>query len=408
MIPRHGLPFGTRGIVSAIASPLPAARPSDVEKAYADILGVHAVMLLPSVRVGIYMTIQAMCEPAMTVVGPAYTCHLVHEAMALNGVRTCLIDAAPKAFLMPSGITSAITPATALVLSEIYGIPYDRDILDAVCKQGLRVRILDMAMSIPSPERMQRLQAVDVALFSFGWGKPMYAGWGGIACIEDVELAGKIREVRDRWAVEQSFGASFSQWCLTLLMVTLNQRSVYGLLHERHLYRWYKHMTSSRNEEEHPPTPQDDVSRSAPCLAPDVLSHRWTRPMSHLNRKLAVYNLRNAMQHADLRRRQAEIYARRLVESGIACGAGINALPQSHFPIRVSPAIRDALCDYLRGRGIDTGTLFPFSTRLNRSCYPHASEAGAEVVTLPLGPTITLNEVEMIATYVKSGLRALL
>jgi dTDP-4-amino-4,6-dideoxygalactose transaminase len=65
------------------------------------------------------------------------------------------------------------------------------------------------------------------------------------------------------------------------------------------------------------------------------------------------------------------------------------------------------MCDYLRGRGIDTSTLFPFPVGLRRDCYPKAAEAADEVVTLPLGPAIGLHEVQMVSRCVKEGLRTL-
>ena len=64
------------------------------------------------------------------------------------------------------------------------------------------------------------------------------------------------------------------------------------------------------------------------------------------------------------------------------------------------------MCDYLRGRGIDTSTLFRLPAGLSRDHYPHAAEAADEVVTLPLGPGLNEEEVHMIARCVKDGLRA--
>ena len=150
MIPRHSLPFGAVKILSSLVSSTPVLGSADLEKAYADALGVSAVILLPSVRAGIHMAIQATNGPDMIVAGPAYTCDTVHDALALSGARTRLVDLAPDSFLMPPKEVSAVTePGCALVLSEVYGIPYDQEMLQDVYRKGLRVRILDMAMSIP-------------------------------------------------------------------------------------------------------------------------------------------------------------------------------------------------------------------------------------------------------------------
>ena len=408
MIPRHSLAFGAGEILSSLTSPTPTMHSTDLEKAYADTLGVAAVILLPSVRAGIHMAIQATGEPNMIVVGPAYTCRAVYDALALSGACTQLVDLSPNSFLMPADcISAAIQPGCALVLSEVYGIPYNQEMLQNMCTKGPRIRILDMAMNIPASERMRQLEARDVALFSFGWGKPMYAGWGGIACFKDLEFAGKVREIRDRWSTPESIGLRFRRLCSILLRVGMNQRHFYGLTHQPHLYRLYNIVTSSRTVQGRTLVTRESPLPFAPGQEAEALPPEWTRPTSTLNRRLALQNLRHAAQHADLRRRQAEIYSRRLVESGIVRGPGSKALPQSHFPIRFSSAVRNTMCDYLRGRGVDTSILFPFPVELSRDRYPYAAEAADEVVTLPLGPSITLDEVQMVSRYVKDGLRAL-
>ena len=94
MIPRHSLPFDVRGILSFLVSPAPDTNAPDLEKAYADALGVRAVVLFPSVRAGIRMFLQAVSEPDAIIAGPAYTCGTVHEAMALSRARTRLISPA--------------------------------------------------------------------------------------------------------------------------------------------------------------------------------------------------------------------------------------------------------------------------------------------------------------------------
>lgn len=406
MIPRHSLPFGVRDVLSTLASCMPATVPSDFEKACADTLEAREVILLPSVRSGIHMAVEAT-EEGMPVVAPAYTCRTVYEALALSGALTRPVDSAHAAFLMaPDGISAATEPGCALVLSEVYGIPYDREALPKECLEKPRVRILDMAMNIPSSERVRQLEVGDVALFSFGWGKPLYAGWGGIACLQDLELAGRIRVLRDRWVTEDSLGLRFGRVCSILFKVAMNERHVCGLLHEARIYRLYQTLVSSRSGR-HPAWAADRSGARSEGRTVRSFPSEWTRPTTVLNRKLALRNLRRSPQDADLRHRQSEMYFRLLVESGVVRGSGSKALPQSHFPVRFPAAIRDRMCHYLRSRGIDTSTLFPLAPGLSRDRYPHAAEAADEVVTLPLGPALTVNEVQTISGYVKEGLRTI-
>jgi len=303
--------------------------------------------------------------------------------------------------MSPGEIRNVAGPECVLLLSEVYGIPYHPQLIEE--KSGIKphLRILDLAMCIPSLERMKQLKPKDVALFSFGWGKPMYAGWGGIACFHDPELAGRVRDIRDRWNLGESLALSFGRACRTFFRVIANQRSIYRISHQRHLYHLYEAVRLKRN--------QNAKKRCAPpnpAFSEREASPEWTRPMTPLNRKLALNNMRNAMRDIKLRRNQAEIYYRLLVEPGLVSGTNINCLPQSHFPIRVTPDVRDRMRDFLRGKGIDTGKLFPFPCGLDRSSYPNASKAADEVVTLPLGPSITSDEIKLIAECVKDGLRA--
>jgi dTDP-4-amino-4,6-dideoxygalactose transaminase len=407
MIPRHILPFGAGKVISVLSLSSPEVNSSDLEKAYADSIEVREVILLPSVRAGIHMAVLAGARPGAVVIGPAYTCDTVHQALALSGAHTRLVDPSPDSFLMsPEAIGTVAEPDCVLLLSEVYGIPYDTETIEEKSGIQSRLRILDLAMCIPSPERMKQLEAKDVALFSFGWGKPMYAGWGGIACFHDPELAGRVREIRDRWSLGESLSLSVRHACLTLFRVTANQRSIYGLWHQRHLYRLYGAVKSLRKEDKQLSARKGYVP-PAPAISEQELRPEWTRPMTPLSRKLALHNLRNAMRNIELRRNQAELYYRLLVEPGIVQGPANKGLPQSHFPIRLPSAVRDRMCDFLRGRGVDTGKLFPFPCGLDRSLYPNAAEAADKVVTLPLGPALTLDEVKMVAECVKDGLQAL-
>ena len=396
MIPRHVLPFSVGNLFSIAMKPAMRTTASDLEKTYADALGVTEVVSLPSVRAGIRMTILAGARPEGITVGPAYTCDTVHEALALSGSYVRLIDSAPDSFLMSPETVGAVTkPGCSLILSEVYGISYDPAAIEKMSVTRPGLRIFDLAMCIPSPERMTQLGPKDVALFSFGWGKPMYAGWGGVACFRDPMLADRVREIRDQLLVISSTGFRFRRSYALFQDVVMNQRLIYGLTHQRCLYRILRERIAR--------TQAQGYQRKA-SGGPAA---QWTRPMTMMNWKVALYNLRHIAESADLRRSQAEVYSHMLVEPGEVRGPRLNALPQSHFPMRVPAAFRDDICDYLRRRGIDTGTLFPFPIGLHRDDYPHAARAADEVVTLPLGPAITTTEVHMIAQRVKDGLKVL-
>lgn len=391
MIPRHSISVGLGEFFSLLGSSGPPISVSAIEMRYAEVLGVTATVIVPSVRAGILLALRAVGAPGLMVVGPAYTCRSVHQAMALSGARLRLVDPDPGSFLLsPAAVRAAAEPGSALVLSELYGLPYGPEMMRDSDAGRYRLRIFDMAMSIPLPTRLNRLHPGDLALFSFGRGKPMFAGWGGVVCCQNLDLAASIREQRDRWVLPTSWALGLRHRCAAALQIGTNQRGWYGLSHHRQVYSLLSRLMARQE------VPAARLDRRLPAA--------WRQPMTTVNLKLALYNLGKASQNAAIRRSQAALYAKSLVDAGIVQGPAGEHLPCSHFPIRVPSALRDRLCDYLRERGIDTATLFPFPPDLNRSRYPNAADVADEVLTLPLGPTTSPDEVEMISHRVKDGL----
>jgi dTDP-4-amino-4,6-dideoxygalactose transaminase len=351
------------------------------------------------------------------VVAPAYTCYVVHQALSLSGAQVSYVDSAPGSFLMPlEAVRAASRPDATLVFCEMYGIPYDLDEIERTCGAGHRLRIFDMAMSIASPDRIRRLGAMDAALYSFGWAKPMYAGRGSIVCLQDATLAAEVRQIRDRWTMETPAMVRIRRQASILLNVMLNERLPFALAHEPHLYDLRNRMRRGHVSADHPP----DVGRQQPSAVStaedtneDVahqtlqLSPEWTEPPTPLSRGLAMHNVRGLAADADLRREQAEMYWKRFEASGIGCGTGRDALPQSHFVLRLPATLRDAVCDFLMSRGIGTSTFSWFTPTLSRDSYPNAAQSAAELVALPLGPSLRKDEIGEVVRAVKDGVQLL-
>jgi dTDP-4-amino-4,6-dideoxygalactose transaminase len=414
MIPRHPLPFELSEFVALAFSGKAAPGTDEVEAAYCDYLGARRVLLVPSARAAIYLLLRTSCPPGAPVVCPAYTCEVVHRAVELADAVPRYIDIGMSSFQMNAGdVGAAAATAGAVILSELYGIPYDLEELGRHFPRDPRLRIFDLAMSLPSRQRVEQLGPGEVAIYSFGWGKPMYAGWGAIACFHDLELAGKTRLVRDDWMGGGMSAIRHRHQLSVGLRVVLNERVPHGLLHGPLMYGILQTLVSARGRPKLFRGPEDDISGSSRRIAYRGIDERrrfsaipaeWTRATTPLDRKLAAHNLSRLTAQAEIRRSQAESYWRQLVEPGTVNGPSKEALPQSHFPLRIPAEKREQLRHYLRGRGIDTSTLFALPALIDGRTYPNAARAAREVLSLPLGPTITLEEVRMIAESVKEGL----
>jgi len=221
----------------------------------------------------------------------------------------------------------------------------------------------------------------------------LYAGWGGVLLSNNVELAGRVRELRDSGARRLTPVVRIRHASALIARTAAHGRGIYGLV--RSLVEW-------RQTGQQAAEARKEVSPRS--IAPR-LSREWIEPMTPVNRVLALHNLRQAANSATFRQAQAEIYYRRLEPLGVVRGISSTALPQSHFPIRIAASARDLVRRYLRKRGVDTGTLFTFSPTLREVDYPHAARAAEEVVLLPMGERIGLDEVSAIAKHVGEALR---
>jgi dTDP-4-amino-4,6-dideoxygalactose transaminase len=198
MIPRHGPRFGLGRLIS-IALFHSAVTSDELESACAEMLGVRNALLLPSARAGILLALKAVVEPSTAVVGPAYVCGVVHEAMILSGATLRFADATPGGFLMDAANLPAAQTPCVQIFSDIYGLPCDREAVKAEGGVAPLLRLWDMAMSVPQADAFSHMQSNDAALLSFGLGKCLYAGWGGALLSNDSDWMGRVRDLRDRW-----------------------------------------------------------------------------------------------------------------------------------------------------------------------------------------------------------------
>ncbi len=376
----------------------PAPSVGEIEQTCARTLGVRDAVLLPSVRSGIYLVLKAVSGPGGLVVGPAYTCAVVHQAMRASGLRTRFIDAAPRHFSMACDqLLSAMEPGCCVILCELYGIPTGQDVLEATRALRPAVRILDTATNIPDPVRLGRMESTDVAMFSFGKGKWMSAGWGGLACFQDEGLCQQIREMRDASATRGTVLQHQRNALAVLARVAKRWRTVYGLAKTSGAALSFVRGNASARKE---------ASRSSRAV--DVIEKftaEWTRLPGPFNRKLVLHNLRHGETTAEIHRRLTETYVACLKDTEVVQGVDLEALPRNGFPIRVPPQLRSPVQDYLWRRGIDVGRQFPFPESLSPAVYPNAAQASAEVLTLPFGEHISPKDVERISRTVLESLQ---
>jgi dTDP-4-amino-4,6-dideoxygalactose transaminase len=301
--------------------------------------------------------------PGDEVITTPFTFVATVSAIEYAGARPVLVDIEPDTFCIdPDAVAAAITPRTkAIVPVHLFGQPADMDpILALARRHGLRV-IEDAAQAHGAEYRGTRVGSLgDLACFSFYPAKNLGAvGEGGMVVTADDALARRLRLLRD-WGAEKKYHHVVRGFNLRL-------EGIQGAVLRvklRHLERWTeaRRAIAARYDQAFggaaPGTP-GSAGIATPKVRPQV------RHVYH------TYTVR--VPRRDLCQQQ-------LAERGV--GSGI------HYPVPVHlmPAYQDL--GYRRGD------------------FPHAEQAAAEVLALPVFPELTLEQQQVVIDAM-NGLPAL-
>jgi dTDP-4-amino-4,6-dideoxygalactose transaminase len=386
MIPRHRPPFGLGELFRMMFFPSRDCSVEQVEDECAVACGIPYAVLLPSARAGICWGLRATVSDGTPVLVPAYTCRAVHEAVARSGGRPCFVDTEPATFLMdPTAVAARGAERCAIVQSEIYGHSYAPD-TSGTSYAAPQLRIVDAAMTVPVPAVFARLRWNDLAVVSFGIGKCVYAGWGGVGLTRDPLLAAEIRDQRNAHLGEEHLSLALGRAIRTVLRTLAHARVFYGAL-----YRFR--------------TPPDLFPAMPETWNSDIeLSNEWSAPSTHLDRRLVCRNLKHTVGFSERRQALAALYRRNLCGIRHMGVPPVSSFAMSHYTIRVPSVHRDAIRASLLRLGIDTGRLFRFPGYLSETTFPNAARAASEVINLPLDDCLTSEDVAFICEGVRGSI----
>jgi len=125
----------------------------------------------------------------------AFTCLAVPDGVMASGARPVYIDIEAAGFNMdPTDLARKLTPRTrAIVVQHTYGIPADMQRIGGIAQERGIPIIEDCCHTLQSRYHGQVVGSFGVASFySFEWGKPVVAGIGGSATINDPDLKERV------------------------------------------------------------------------------------------------------------------------------------------------------------------------------------------------------------------------
>ena len=199
------------------------------EQEVRDALGVAHVFPVSSGKAALQLALSVLktLSPRTEVVIPAYTCFSVPAAIVHAGLRPVLCDINPSTFDFDHGqLQQVLTRETLCVVSHhLFGIASDIERTRALCSaRGIFViedaaQALDIGASRCAPGTMG-----DVGIFSFGRGKNITCGSGGMIVTNSDRIAAAITEPYRRLASPSAWETLKDFAALVLMVVFIRPR----------------------------------------------------------------------------------------------------------------------------------------------------------------------------------------
>ena len=287
------------------------------------------------------------------VIVPGFTFFATAEAVFNVGATPILCDVdSERCTISAESIKPLITMNTkAVIVVHLYGQMADMDPIMSLCDEANITIIEDAAQAHGAEYKGRRAGSLGLmSTFSFYPGKNLGAyGDAGMVLTNDVDLATKVRKLANHGRMSK-----------------------------------YAHDLIGRNS-------RMDAIQAAILSAKLNYLDQWT----------------------DARRRIASLYTSLLssleeIEVPVSFADGVSAYHL--YVIRVDPAIRDSLMSYLKEKGISTGIHYPIAipkleamtpTVKNPSEFPVSNRLAESVLSLPIFPELTEDEVTYVADHIK-------
>ena len=203
-LPPAAAPLGWRDVCHGITGAFTPrrsirAREEELRREF----GVTHVFPVSSGSAALRLTLTALqsLSSGTEVVMPAYTCFSVPAAIVKAQLRPVLCDITPSTFDFDHGLLEkTLTSRTLCVIAHhLFGIPSDIGRIRDLCRARGVFVVEDAAQAMGAEQHGRKLGTMgDVGVFSFGRGKNITCGSGGVIVTNSPEIAEAIgRQYRD-------------------------------------------------------------------------------------------------------------------------------------------------------------------------------------------------------------------
>lgn len=341
----------------------------EFEQRFAEYVGVKHALAISSCTAGLHLSlIAAGVGDGDEIITTPYTFTATAEAIGYTGASPVLVDIDPLTLNIDvSQIEEKITPRTkAIIPVHIAGLPCDMEVLSEICRRHNLILIDDAAHAISAQYKEHRIGSIgDLSAFSFYANKNLTTGEGGMITTNNDQFASSIKPMR-------LHGLNKDAWARQ------NNKSI-----------WYYQVTTQ--------------------------GYKYN--MTDIQAAMGLCQLIKIEKQLEIRNRYAQIYTLELSElpeiitpqeqavSRHAWHLYIIQLRQEQLTIH-----RDAFIDAMREQNIECGVhyiplhFFPFYQKkygYQEGDFPHAESAFRRVVSLPLHPRLTKENIYNVTQTIK-------
>lgn len=327
------------------------------EEDFARATGVEHAIAVSNGTVALHLALMAGgVKPGDEVAVPAFSFVATANAVLMAGATPVFVDVDPVTFNMdPRKLKSAMTPRTKAVMPvHLFGHPADMDVLSDVAAARGAILVGDAAQAIGARYKGKPVGATAVAeAFSLYPTKNVTTGEGGVVTTNDAEIAALARSLRNHGRGIATLGT-------------------------------YDHIRLG-----------------------------WNYRLTDLAAAIGIEQLKKLTKFNEARRYHAELLTRRLknvasVTVPTEASYAHHAFHQYTLRVLGHHGARERLQAFLRERGIGSGVYYPKPLH----AYPHLAAYGhadlkvseqlaREVISLPIHPALTAQEVAEVASAVE-------
>lgn len=369
----------------------------EFEAAVAAYVGARYGIAFAYGRSGMVAACKALGLTQAEVIVPAFTCHVVAEAVVVSGNKPVFVDIDSADYNMDiCAMKQALTPHTrAIIATHMYGYPADIATIRATVGDDRIVIIEDAALLGPVNFGSGGTDLRgDIAIFSFGPRKHLYTIQGGVVVTNSAELYEKIKAYRDR----EMNRLPWKVWARRLARLINGYLMLNAPLLE--VLDWLHHTG-----------PMQRV-RGKLGLAQADMPNDYATAFADFQGRMGLAQLRKFDFVLARHRAWAEFYNRELRDiPGIRLPPIVAGATYTPYTPRIERRDEIGFCQRMRAQGIEVITSFdyvlPYMKQYRpyaKGEYPQAEQAAREVVNLPNYPGLSATNARYIVESVRRSL----